>query len=280
MRRKWWLPALLVVVWLGLGALGGPYAGKLAEVAENDNAAFLPDSAEATEVARPAAAVQRAGGRSRRRRRRAGRRRHQRRPPTSSTDGAPRSRSIDGVAGPPQQPPALDGRRGAQLVVLDQRRGRSRRGRRGGPRRARRGRAGRADGAASPVRPGRSPTCRRRSAASTACCCWWPARSSSLILIVVYRSPVLPLLVLVSAVFALGIASVRRVPAGRERRAEAQRPEPGHPVHPRVRRGHRLRAAARVPVPRGAARHRGPVRRGRRPRGAPRSRRSPRRPAR
>jgi RND superfamily putative drug exporter len=47
----WWLPALLVVVWLGLGALGGPYAGKLADVAENDNAAFLPDSAEATEVA-------------------------------------------------------------------------------------------------------------------------------------------------------------------------------------------------------------------------------------
>jgi len=47
----WWLPALLVIVWLGLGAFGGPYAGKLAEVAENDSAAFLPDSAEATEVA-------------------------------------------------------------------------------------------------------------------------------------------------------------------------------------------------------------------------------------
>src|SRR5687768_1669229 len=51
MRRMRWLPALLVVVWLGLGALGGPYAGKLADVAENDHAAFLPDSAEATEVA-------------------------------------------------------------------------------------------------------------------------------------------------------------------------------------------------------------------------------------
>jgi putative drug exporter of the RND superfamily len=50
MRRWWWLPALLVIVWLGLGAFGGPYAGKLAEVAENDNAAFLPESAEATEV--------------------------------------------------------------------------------------------------------------------------------------------------------------------------------------------------------------------------------------
>jgi RND superfamily putative drug exporter len=47
----WWLPTLLVIVWLALGALGGPFAGKLADVAENDNAAFLPDSAEATEVA-------------------------------------------------------------------------------------------------------------------------------------------------------------------------------------------------------------------------------------
>ena len=51
-RIGWWLPALLVVVWLGLGAIGGPYTGKLAEVAENDNASFLPESAEATEVER------------------------------------------------------------------------------------------------------------------------------------------------------------------------------------------------------------------------------------
>ncbi len=51
MRRMWWLPTLFVLLWLGLGAFGGPYAGKLAEVAENDSAAFLPESAEATEVA-------------------------------------------------------------------------------------------------------------------------------------------------------------------------------------------------------------------------------------
>ncbi|MGH3763175.1 MMPL family transporter [Actinophytocola sp.] len=51
MRRMWWLPTLLVLVWLGLGAFGGPFAGKLADVAENDSAAFLPESAEATEVA-------------------------------------------------------------------------------------------------------------------------------------------------------------------------------------------------------------------------------------
>ncbi|MDQ3787173.1 MAG: efflux RND transporter permease subunit [Actinomycetota bacterium] len=49
-RIRWWLPALLVVVWLAVGGVGGPFAGKLAEVAKNDNASFLPESAEATEV--------------------------------------------------------------------------------------------------------------------------------------------------------------------------------------------------------------------------------------
>ncbi|MGW5720243.1 MMPL family transporter [Amycolatopsis sp. NPDC003865] len=49
-RLRWLIPALLVVAWLGLGGFGGPFAGKLSEVAKNDNAAFLPRSAEATEV--------------------------------------------------------------------------------------------------------------------------------------------------------------------------------------------------------------------------------------
>ncbi|TDV53663.1 MMPL family transporter [Actinophytocola oryzae] len=51
MRRiRWWVPALLVVVWLGLGAVGGPFAGRLADVVTNDNSSFLPEAAEATEV--------------------------------------------------------------------------------------------------------------------------------------------------------------------------------------------------------------------------------------
>lgn len=49
-RLRWLIPALLVVAWLALGGFGGPFAGKLSEVAKNDNAAFLPRSAEATEV--------------------------------------------------------------------------------------------------------------------------------------------------------------------------------------------------------------------------------------
>ncbi|GAB3492929.1 MMPL family transporter [Flexivirga lutea] len=49
-RRRWVLPALLVLVWLVVGAVAGPYSGKLSTVATNDPAAFLPASAEATQV--------------------------------------------------------------------------------------------------------------------------------------------------------------------------------------------------------------------------------------
>jgi len=54
-RGPWWrrpvlLAALVVVVWLaGAGPLGS-FAGRLGEVQTNDNASFLPESAEATQV--------------------------------------------------------------------------------------------------------------------------------------------------------------------------------------------------------------------------------------
>lgn len=44
------LPALLVVLWLAIGGVGGPFAGKLSSVAKNDSASFLPASAESTKV--------------------------------------------------------------------------------------------------------------------------------------------------------------------------------------------------------------------------------------
>ncbi|WP_432133448.1 MULTISPECIES: MMPL family transporter [unclassified Streptomyces] len=44
------LPLLLVVVWLAVGGALGPFAGRLGEVATNDQAAFLPRSAESTRV--------------------------------------------------------------------------------------------------------------------------------------------------------------------------------------------------------------------------------------
>ncbi|KOU21732.1 MMPL family transporter [Streptomyces sp. WM6368] len=48
---RWLLPVLLLVVWLGVGGSLGPYAGRLGEVSTNDQAAFLPRSAESTRVA-------------------------------------------------------------------------------------------------------------------------------------------------------------------------------------------------------------------------------------
>ena len=45
------LPAAVVLAWLGVSAVGGPYFGRIEEVSEVDLTAFLPESAEATKVA-------------------------------------------------------------------------------------------------------------------------------------------------------------------------------------------------------------------------------------
>jgi len=48
---RWLLLPVLVLVWLGVGGVTGPFAGRLSEVATNDSAAFLPSSAESTRAA-------------------------------------------------------------------------------------------------------------------------------------------------------------------------------------------------------------------------------------
>ena len=49
--RRWWLAGLVgVLVWLAVGGVAGPYSGKLAEVQRNDSASFLPAGAESTKV--------------------------------------------------------------------------------------------------------------------------------------------------------------------------------------------------------------------------------------
>nr|ANY57983.1 membrane protein [uncultured bacterium] len=48
--RRWLVPALLLVAWLVAGGTLGPLAGKLGEVVESGAAAYLPKSAEATQV--------------------------------------------------------------------------------------------------------------------------------------------------------------------------------------------------------------------------------------
>ncbi|MER7764577.1 MMPL family transporter [Streptomyces sp. NPDC097619] len=47
---RWTVPLVLLIVWLGIGGTLGPYAGRLGEVATNDQAAFLPRGAESTRV--------------------------------------------------------------------------------------------------------------------------------------------------------------------------------------------------------------------------------------
>lgn len=46
------LPALIIAAWLVAAAVGGPYFGRVGEVSNNDASAYLPDSAEATTVQR------------------------------------------------------------------------------------------------------------------------------------------------------------------------------------------------------------------------------------
>ncbi|MBW5255049.1 MMPL family transporter, partial [Streptomyces sp. P01-B04] len=58
---RWLVPVALLVVWLGIGGTLGPYAGKLGEVATNDQAAFLPRSAESTKVSEAQKAFQKSG---------------------------------------------------------------------------------------------------------------------------------------------------------------------------------------------------------------------------
>ncbi|WP_051053766.1 MMPL family transporter [Leucobacter salsicius] len=52
-RRRWariLIPALLILLWVGAGSVGGPYFGKISEVSSNDQTAYLPSSADATQV--------------------------------------------------------------------------------------------------------------------------------------------------------------------------------------------------------------------------------------
>lgn len=44
------LPAVVILIWLGAASVGGPTFGKLASVSSNDQASFLPASAQSTEV--------------------------------------------------------------------------------------------------------------------------------------------------------------------------------------------------------------------------------------
>jgi putative drug exporter of the RND superfamily len=50
MRLRLLLPAVLILIWLAAAAMGGPIFGRISEVSSNDQASFLPASAESTEA--------------------------------------------------------------------------------------------------------------------------------------------------------------------------------------------------------------------------------------
>lgn len=59
-RTRLLLPLTLLIAWLAVGGGLGPFAGRLGEVATNDQAAFLPRSAESTRVVEEQKAFRRA----------------------------------------------------------------------------------------------------------------------------------------------------------------------------------------------------------------------------
>ena len=50
-RSLFLLPVLLVLAWLAVGGIGGPYFGKISEVADNNQTSYLPSSSASTQVA-------------------------------------------------------------------------------------------------------------------------------------------------------------------------------------------------------------------------------------
>jgi RND superfamily putative drug exporter len=44
------IPAILILVWLSIGGIGGPYFGKISQVSSNDATSYLPASSDATKV--------------------------------------------------------------------------------------------------------------------------------------------------------------------------------------------------------------------------------------
>ncbi|MFV2176038.1 MMPL family transporter [Actinomadura sp. LOL_016] len=56
---RWSIPAVLLLAWLVVGGVLGPFAGKLGDVSSNDQSSFLPTSAESTRVLEEQAAFER-----------------------------------------------------------------------------------------------------------------------------------------------------------------------------------------------------------------------------
>jgi RND superfamily putative drug exporter len=191
------LAGVLLVVWLALGGFTGPYAGKLSEVAENDSSAFLPNSAESTQVAElqkkfqrenaiPAiVVVERPGG-------------------LTEEDKRYLADEVKGFQASPVIPSPTDNEAAQVVVLLDPAKDvkdsvfELRDGTRGAPQ----GLTVLVTGPAAQV-----ADLVEAFGGIDGLLLLVAGAVVALILLVVYRSPLLPIVVLVSAVFALGLAS-------------------------------------------------------------------------
>lgn len=191
------LAGVLLVVWLALGGFTGPYAGKLSEVAENDSSAFLPNSAESTQVAElqkkfqretaiPAIVViERSGG-------------------LTEEDKRYLGDQVKGFQASPVIPSPTDNQAAQVVVLLDPAKDvkDSVFELRDGTRSAPQGLTVLVTGPAAQV-----ADLVEAFGGIDGLLLIVAGAVVALILLVVYRSPLLPLVVLVSAVFALGLAS-------------------------------------------------------------------------
>lgn len=203
-RPRWALPALAVLIWIAIGGIGGPFIGKLATVQSNESTSYLPASAESTLVARaqgaftstdtiPAVIVaERPGGITAEDR--------------AFLDGAAANvRDLPGVAGPPS-PVIVSEDDAAARVIVGIRSG-------GEPKEAvaalraalERGRpAGLSVLVTGPA--GQIADLTKAFAGIDGTLLLVAALVVMVILVAVYRSPLLPLIVILSAVFALALA--------------------------------------------------------------------------
>ncbi|MFJ6698300.1 MMPL family transporter [Streptomyces sp. NPDC091272] len=206
---RWLVPLVLLIAWLGIGGGLGPYAGKLGEVATNDQAAFLPQNAESTRVIAaqqafrqdetlPAivvwTAAEEGGGALGEARR------------TAATRALASLKGADGVVGTPSPAlPAKDGKALQGVVQL-----RPDLGDELAPALDRiRSAAGQVDGTKAQLAgPAASQADLKEAFGGIDGLLLGVALLAVLvILLLVYRSVLLPLLIIVGAVFALGLAS-------------------------------------------------------------------------
>ena len=260
-RRRRAVPWLVLGLWIVVLAAVSPFASKLADVQHDRAVDYLPASADSTQVAKiqdrlpggeatqMVVVYHRDGGLTAADRATAGR-----------ADRADRGRAHPHrrAAGHPVQ-----GRDHRDVPRRQHRAGHGREGPRppssttyGTSPRARTGSASTSAGKApSP------PTPREVYDSLGGPLLYTTAAVVALLLIVIYRSPVLWLVPLGVAGMSEFLATGRRLRAQPGVRDLRDRPERRHHDDPRVRRGHRLRPAPRLPLPRGTTAHRAAVRR-------------------